>query len=268
MRVILFLILLSGIMPLAEAWWANRATSLVQAIHWASAAWLAWLLTLVAAPVPDSSGAIEPAPYLALCLTGCAGVAVLGARRPHVGGWNFVVLALLAIMVWPLAEGLVTGAPLDLLQLVFLAATLGLGILNYLPTRLAPAALFLALGCGGQIILLCRPDLDAAQLQAIDLLALSCLAMAPWLGRWAWRRSQRPAAEFDRLWLDFRNRYGFVWSQRIRDQFNRSAAHAGWTVHLYWQGLYLTGRAPRPDLPVQIEMLETLRALLKRFGPE
>ena len=52
--------------------------------------------------------------YTALSLTGCAGVAVLGARRPGVGPWNFVLLGLLAVMLLPLAEGLLSRGALHL----------------------------------------------------------------------------------------------------------------------------------------------------------
>jgi hypothetical protein len=46
--------------------------------------------------------------YLALCLTGCVGVAVLGARRPGVGAWDFVLLGLLAVLLL-VAGGAVAG---------------------------------------------------------------------------------------------------------------------------------------------------------------
>ena len=43
MRLLSLLILLAGFVPLAAAWRANRRTSLFQAVHWAFAAWAAWL---------------------------------------------------------------------------------------------------------------------------------------------------------------------------------------------------------------------------------
>ena len=53
---------------------------------WAGGAWAAWVATTWA-PGPLAT-------YLALCLSACAGVAVLGARRPGVTAWNFVVAGL------------------------------------------------------------------------------------------------------------------------------------------------------------------------------
>src|SRR5438128_6745252 len=141
MRVVLLLIFLAGGWPLARAWQANRRTALIQAIHWAIAAWLAWLLTFLLGQSAGTQPGVEPARYLALCLTGCSGVAVLGARRPHVGVWNFVVLGLLAVLLLPLAENILAGKESwGTLRFAFLGATLAVGILNYLPTRLAGAA--------------------------------------------------------------------------------------------------------------------------------
>src|SRR5205814_8699122 len=93
-----------------------------------------------------SESAARVVRYLALSLTGCAGVAVLGARRPGVGAWNFVLFGLLAVALLPLAECLITGGELHLAgpRTLFLASTLAVPFCNYLPTRLGPAAVLLA----------------------------------------------------------------------------------------------------------------------------
>src|SRR5206468_6059424 len=134
--------------PLWAARGANRHTTLGPAIGWAAFAWAVWGWSLYAdAAWPEVSA--DKVRYLALSLTGCAGVAVLGARRPGVGAWNFVLLGLLAVMLLPVAEGLLLGGqPPGTLRVLFLGATVGVGVLNYLPTRLAPGALLLAFGGG------------------------------------------------------------------------------------------------------------------------
>src|SRR5919201_4999463 len=136
MQVLCWLILVTGVYPLSRAWLANRRTSLLQSVHWAMLAWVAWGVTLAGADRwPAAAAAVGK--YLALCLTGCAGIAVLGARRPGVGAWNFVVAALLAVDLLPLAQGLLTRAPLERsLLLISVAGTIAVGVLNYLPTRL------------------------------------------------------------------------------------------------------------------------------------
>src|SRR6516225_8638116 len=107
------LILASGAYPLAIAWRANRATTLRHALVWACAAGVAWVLAFFLADY-YSDNAARLARYVALCLTSCAAVAVLGARRPGVTAWNFVVLGLLAVHLLPVAEGALTGSGLQL----------------------------------------------------------------------------------------------------------------------------------------------------------
>jgi len=68
---------------------------------------------------------------------------------------------------------------------------------------------------------------------------------------------------FNQVWLDFRDRFGLTWSLRMREQFNRAASNAGWHARLGWSGL----QGPKEEI-AQPDMLRTLKALLKRFGPE
>ena len=78
-----------GFYPLYRAWLATRRTSLFHAVHWGIAAWLAWGVTLMDAV----DGHPNPATFLALSLMGCAGVAVLGARRPQSRRQEFFLTA-------------------------------------------------------------------------------------------------------------------------------------------------------------------------------
>jgi hypothetical protein len=239
------LLLLTGAYPLARAALANRRTALAHALAWAALAWLTWVVLTAGA----AFGGAEPSAgrYVALCLTGCAGVAVLGARRPGVGAWNFVVLGLLVVLLLPLAEGL-GRVELSVPRRLFLAGTLAVGCLNYVPTRLWPAALLAAAGCALELFW----PAGAGRL---------ALAAAPWAGFviMAWRAEL--ASEFDRTWLRFRDSFGALWAERTRDQFNRAAANAGLAGRLGWGGLR---GAPAAE---QGHLLDTLRALLKRFGP-
>lgn len=257
---------LAGSVPLARAWKANRGTTLRHALAWSWLAWLAWAGT-AAADLLTSPEIADICRYVALSFIACAGVAVLGARRPGVVAWNFVVAGLLAVMLLPLAEGLVTGGPLHLAgpRLVFLAGTLAVIALNYLPTRLGPAAVCLALGCTLQVLLLAGPDGLSEQLRrSASAVSLPLLAV-PWLA-WHGLSRQPPALSvFDAVWLNFRDRFGVLWSQRMREQFNRSAANAGWPVTLHWNGLRLNPLASLPEPERQEEMAAVLSALLKRF---
>jgi hypothetical protein len=82
-------------------------------------------------------------------------------------------------------------------------------------------------------------------------------------------------SEVDRIWLSFRDRYGLVWGQRMREQFNAAATHAGWPVRLHWRGLRMQSGAAVSEARLDKEIVATLRALFKRFdavetedGPE
>jgi hypothetical protein len=252
------LCLLGGLYPLFLAWRANETTTLRSALVWAGCAWAAWL-GLACAEAGFALVADAEVAYVALCLTGCAGVAVLDARRPGVGAWNFVVGGLLAVLLRPLLEGL-GRLRLDTPHLIFLGAALAVPLANYLPTRLGPAALACAAGCALETATVGGWALPDAPRWAGRWL----LAASPWLGLVALRAGPAPASELDALWRNFRDRFGFLWGQRLREQFNRAAENAGWPVRLGWRGLRpLPGaRPPEPGAA-----LATLRAALQRFGP-
>ncbi|HEY7327274.1 MAG TPA: hypothetical protein VH592_06535 [Gemmataceae bacterium] len=251
--------LAAGIYPLAKALRANRPTTLWQPLVWALLAWSAWI-GVAWVRVSWQGGEDQLAAYGALCLTGCAGIAVLGARRPGASAWNFVVLGLLAVLLLPILNGM-GELRLETAQVIFLLVTLLVPVLNYLPTRLGPSALLTAAGCSWEMMRLLGGTAPAD----LSWLGLLFLALAPWTA-WTALAIQRPtASEVDRLWLAYRNRFGFVWGQRMREQFNRAAHHAGWPVVLRWSGLHTTASESSPDVAA---LVATLRAVLKRFESE
>jgi hypothetical protein len=246
MNGLLGLAMLAGYYPLSLAWRANRSTTLRPALAWTTAAWSAWAAAAL------NFGSLTWT-YLALSLSGCAGVAVLGARRPGAGAWNFVCAGLLVVLLLPVASGF--GTPrLESAHIVFPGAILVVGWLNHLPTRPGVAVSLAGIACTVELARLAGVDLPS---EAI-VVGRTLLALAPWA---AWLALRRPASVsgFDRTWLDFRDRYGFLWAERVREQFNRSAASASWQQRLTWQGLRPVEKGD--------EALKTMRALLKRFGP-
>jgi hypothetical protein len=261
------LFLVSGGYPFWVAWRANRRTALVHALGWSIAAWTAWIASVLvgwAKPETDS-GAVR---YLALCLTGCAMVAVLGARQPGAAAWNFVVVGLLAILLLPLAEQTLSRGKLQIecFRAVLLGGVLAVGVVNYLPTRLGPAAGVLALACIFELIRLTASESAASAVDAYGSIGCLTLATVPWVALAGLRKRGPETSEFDWMWCRFRDRFGLVWGQRLREQFNRSAAHAGWPVHLAWQGLRRHSGTPKPSQASEADFLVTLRALMKRFG--
>lgn len=261
MRWLLLALIAIGLIPFALALRANRGTSLTHALGWAIVAWLSWGYAILVSDYERLT--LEPARFCALALTGGAGVAVLGARRPYVFAWNFVVIALFPVMAIPLFEMLFIGTTsLDGLRIVFLAGTIAVGVLNYLPTRTGLAALVLLAACLGQIALLFAPAL----LESIERRWIidGLIVVVPWIAWMCYARQRTAVSEIDRLWIDFRDRWGVVWSQRVREQFNQAALNAGWAVTLGWNGLTVEENRAIDEAQV----LETLRAVLQRFLPE
>lgn len=266
MYILALLIHITGAYPLWRALQANRHTTLYHTLWWAAAAWVNWGMLMVASATAGPGARLMLLRYLALALTGCAGVAVLGARRPIVAAWNLVLAGLLAVMLLPVAESVILkNESFDWVRVLFVIGTVLVIVLNYLPTCLMWAALSLAVGCGWEIQQMLRAENMEQSIQVSG--GWFFLAVTPWVALWSWMRQAPPHSEFDRTWRAFRNRYGLVWGQRVREQFNRAADNAGWQVHLYWQGLLLKRGSHLPEPAVQKQMVETLRAILKRFGP-
>jgi len=259
------ILLLSSAYPFVVAWRANRATTLRSAIIWAASAGLAWGGALFITDLSPGSIALSLR-YLALCLTGCAAVAVLGARRPGVIAWNFVVLAQLGVLLLPIAEGL-GELRLNPLRLIFLGGTLAIGALNYMPTRLAAAVVALGLACGIELALLQQAENAGQGLERAAGVSRCLLAISPWLAFRGVKSGRRPTSTFDQIWLGFRDSFGLVWSQRVRDQFNLAAENAGWPVVLRWRGLRVLQGMDSLAETTREEIIAALRALLKRFGP-
>jgi hypothetical protein len=264
MAFLAWVVFLAGAVPFWRAWRTLGHTSLRHALVWAALAWLARGVALLA-PELTSPGEVRVVRYVALSLVGCAGVAVLGARRPGVVAWNFVVIGLLSVLLLFLAESVVAGGgelQLGPLRAAFLAVTLAIGILNYLPTRMAPAALLLATGCGLELSDLVRP---AAAPTMAALAAELLILLAPVAALAVSWRPARTAHEADRLWRSFRDAFGLIWGLRLREQFDRAAANAGLAVELGWTGVRSTTGNVEVQGTLRDAGLNILRPLLKRF---
>jgi hypothetical protein len=263
------LVFFTGSFPIVQAARANRHTTLFHAIIWTIGAWLGWISSAClndSPPLPNNTFF----PYLALALTGCASMAVLGAWRPGVGAWNFVILGLLTVMGFLWFEGRLAEDDwvLRRVRTVFLASTVAIGVLNYLPTRLAPAAILLAIGCSQEILSLSGSEWLIPRTEAFRLMGRVIVGLVPWIAYLQMRWQPRARSDFDEVWLRFRNSYGMFWSQRLREQFNLSAKNSDWPVILRWQGLRVSPGAPPLSPSDRQAMFDNLRALMKRFeGP-
>ena len=249
MSIWLILLIASGIVPLARAIWANRRTTLLHALAWGVVAWAAWLWLAITGT--------STAGYFASSLTACAGVAVLGARRPGVGAWNMVVAGLLATLLIPLGQEFLTGNSWLSGQLwyLFRAAVLIVTIMNYAASRAMLGAFALSVACVFESI--AKGDYAYYFNFAVFLAGMSLwLAWVPPF----WR--DRSSNQCDRIWHGFQDRFGAIWALRMKEQFNLAAKNGDIPIVLTLDGLI----GISPDEDDRVAAHEILVALMKRFG--
>ncbi len=209
---------------------------------------------------------VVPLRLAAAMSTFCPTMAVLGAKRPQDRPWQFIVLALWAILSLPSLEWLFFGGVQEIhpARFVFLAILIGAGALNGLGTRYWGASL---LFCCGQVALI-APHLAVAEPWLSEsrgpLAGLALIAAAWTLLAAEVPRRTRAAAPLDRVWLDFRDAFGVLWSLRVIERMNATATLVDWPVTLTWHGfLPRTSDTSAVEIPASIE--ESFRTLLRRF---
>lgn len=250
----------STTIPLFVAWRANRGWTIRHALVWG---WIAWLSWLGFAWLPCAETA-----YATVTMTGAAGVAVLGARRPGIMAWNFIVASLLIVLWLGWAEGLLAGSGLKLgsVRLAFVVGLILTTVLNYVPTVVMLSALFVGAACAVNLVSLWRAD------DHWSTLTIMSLGLGVWVGCFGptTLRRRKDASSFDQIWFAFRNRYGAIWSERLREQFNNAAKHNGWPVYLKWAGLHTIAKKDQQQTisDTSKECYEALVALMKRFRYE
>ncbi len=213
--------------------------------------------------------------YAAAMTTFCPSMALLGAKRPQDHGWQWVVVTLLATLWLPVVQWyLLHGAgPLVLFAAwhLFVVALLVVGLLNYLPTRMAAAQLLVTLG---QLALLADVTFGQTMVGERRLApwaaatAMACFLMAA--GTAYCLAHRKAVLGYDRLWLDFRDRFGAFWAVRVMQRVNETADLESWNVRLEWSGLQRvdageTGSEPLESPLPDAAMERTFRTLLRRF---
>ena len=144
-----------------------------------------------------------------------------------------------------------------------------MGLGNYVGTRFT----FPALLHGLALVLMVLP-LATAQFSWLPDVAQSRLAAALMIGGALWwaERCERLAAPvrtpLDRVWIEFRDRFGIVWSKRILDRLNHMAANDRLIARMGLTGVVARdgNDVPPPDDVAALE--RSLRWLLRRFVDE
>ena len=263
-------------LALAWATWNLRAATLRAPLVWA---WIAWLYLNYL-----GHGANKPSDYetyTAAVLSIAPLLAVLGAKRPQNGAWQFIVLTLVAVLLLPVGQGWAYGDAVPHVHGLFqwlIAAHILLAVANYFATRFRGSALVYAVGAvlsAGKFLPVLVDYGSAGVYWALLCFPLSILGAAAIV----WRSSRAPSG-LQHLWLDFRDAYGAVWALRVAERLNAAARMHRWPVEFTWSGILVTDGAnttssgnARPseaaleqlDPAVRHRVERELRSLLRRF---
>jgi hypothetical protein len=245
---------------LAGPWW----WSLAAVIGWAG-------VELAGALGGINTGHLEALRLSAISLSFCPMVAVLGAKRPQNGAWNFVVLSLWGIVALPAAENffLHPGQRLMLgdARAWFLWVLILLGPINYVPTRFRVASLWLAAGqvvaLSPYLALIHRPLFS--HYSPVGLLIAINATRSGWIAaRWF----NAGTRHYDRCWLNFRDSFGLLWALRVQERVNAVARQNGWDIELNWSGFCRTETGEgisQIDLAIEPALKASFNGLLRRF---
>jgi hypothetical protein len=226
-----------------------RGTTLVAPTVWAIAA-ISMLVVSATFGAPDTP-ADHYLGYAAAIFLLAPGLAVLGAKRPQSGAWQFIVATFVGIIMLPVLNGLAAGLAAPQPHALFRWLTLAVflvGTGNYLPTvQLIPIG---STWVGvGMLLAVCFPSNwdRSASADVVTLLFMNIGLAVAWLIA---RRRRRAARGMQRLWNDFRDAYGLVWGVRVFERLNVAARRHGWPVEFAWRGIFVKGWAGDDSTPL------------------
>lgn len=236
-RIFVVVLVSTAVAVLVRARYRLRGTTLV-----APATWAIFSLSSIAAITgADARWALprgEHWHYLAAVMTLTPFVALLGAKRPQNRAWQLIVAALLGLLSLQSARAMLVDPSLAPLPHAawqwFLAIVLAAELANYLPTRYAPAALFVF---AGQICLLSgQLPMVREWLRPAPGIGLGLLASGVLLATALASRLRRAPSPQDQAWLSFRDAFGVLWALRVAERINAVAKTQNWPVRLGWRG--------------------------------
>lgn len=209
--------------------------------------------------------------FLAVTATLCPGIALLGAKRPQNRPWQWIVASLWLVLSLPALQFLVLGKG-GALELHPARTWFMLGLIVFTIANSIVCRDWIAVLCagGGQIALFAA-YLPRASSTAISqgwnwggaVISMAVIVLV--LDRRF--RKQVLLPPLDRVWIDFRNAFGVVWSVRLMEQLNSAARTNGWDVTLQWSGFRAADGVSPLNLPrQQLHVLQqSVRNLLRRF---
>jgi len=217
-------------------------TTLVAPWWWtlASVASIAGVEAAVHLAVESSYGWRDPLRYAAAMMSLCPMMALLGAKRPQSGPWQFVVLTMWVVLALPAAEWWLFGSgearEIHWARLALVVILVAVELFNYLPTRFWPS---IVLVVGAQLVLVApylgmpAGPVPPGMAAPIGLAIIDGALALVFIG---WPRARTADHPLDRVWIDFRDAYGVVWALRVLARANETAGRFGWGLNLTWKG--------------------------------
>ncbi|MDB4614722.1 hypothetical protein OAH18_03425, partial [bacterium] len=239
--------------------------------------WVASVSVLAAALLltaqGQTAGIADQLWYFASVLLLCPFVAALGARRPGIGAWLcFVVFPLVLVLEWPALSLLVTSEVNESLLLqtpailgAFVVLVMGAG--NYLGTRFTgPVLLF----CVAEVCFFTSvSELKPGSINATTLrytgsgfLIVAIVSLAFSLKNWTERGESRG---LQRVWSDFCDSFGIVWSRRVAERFNLMVKREKLEVRIHNTSVMREKAGQPMDTAVNDREEQILRWILRRF---
>lgn len=252
-----------------------RGTTLTTTANWGIFTAIAWTAAgvLSAFVFPHNAEVQDQLWYWTAVVSAIPPIAVLGAKRPGSEAWNFFVLVpLVFVLGWPALTVWTSHGP-DALRvetpvLIGFVLVLVMGCGNYIATQLALPAMLYALG----VVLVLAPCSTVSAGLGISFQAFRISGTVCMLLSVLWSRlilTHRPAATFgpERVWDDFRETFGIVWTKRAMDRINiEFATREQWPAQLGPDGLeWPTPPTDQQRQHVEARMVYALHWLLRRF---
>jgi hypothetical protein len=258
----------------AVAGWRLRDTTLAAPCAWAAASFCALAAVAMAWFAGGQPNRLlgEHVHYLAGITVVGPFVALLGAKRPQNVAWQWIVVALVAILAlqdvrsWSIEAAAPSPHPA---WRWLLAIILVMQLCNYLPTPYSASA---CLTFAGQLCVLAAylplmPECPEWLFSA----GVSILSLAVLLAGIVRLRRRKPADVWQATWLEFRNRFGVLWALRVCERVNAIAAEQQSALRLSWYGVSPSHAetndrsAVAPDMSDREPMCRALRSVLSRF---
>jgi hypothetical protein len=210
--------------------------------------------------------------YLAGITTVAPFVALLGAKRPQDRAWQWIVAALVGLLIFQdLRSWSIDPTASPALHPAWRWLLGGLVIvqwINYLPTRQAAAACLASLA---QACILAGnlPFLSERSSWTFPV-GFALLSLAVLVAAVSQRRQCRSADPFQDAWLDFRDAYGTLWALRIVERVNSLTLGQAYDLPLTWHGFVPVESAETasenvPPSGKVAPVHRALRSVLSRF---